>query len=107
MVAVRVRQVGAHPGGEAAVRLLLPFLAVGLHGPPRGLGGEVVLGFEVPVEAATRQASGLHQVVQADAVEAALAEQPGGAVEDALPIGFGLLTGDFHRDLQGPAWPGT
>ena len=43
--------------------------------PRTGLGGERVLGFEVIVEAAMGEAGGMHQVGDADRLEALLAEQ--------------------------------
>jgi hypothetical protein len=48
------------------------------------------------------EAGGLHQVRDADAVEAPLAKQPAGGVNDAVPVLGGLFPAHSHRSLPGP-----
>ena len=57
----------------------------------RGQPGELVLGGEVAVEAAVGEAGGAHQLADVDAVDAALAEELGGALDDLLPVLGGVL----------------
>jgi hypothetical protein len=48
------------------------------------------------------EAGGFHQVRDADAVEAPLAEEPARNVDDAVPILGGPLPAHSHRSLPGP-----
>jgi hypothetical protein len=61
-----------------------------------GLRGEIVLGLEMPVKAAMRQGGRLHEIGDADPVEAVLAEQLPGDLDDALPIGGCLFPAGLH-----------
>jgi hypothetical protein len=63
---------------------------------------QIFLGFEVAVKAAMGEAGGLHQVRDADAVEAPLAKQSAGGVDDAVPVLGGLFPAHSHRSLPGP-----
>ena len=63
------------------------------------LGDEVFLGFEVAVEAAVGEACGLHEFGDADAVDAALAKEPGCDVEDSLVV-FGFLDAAYFHDVS-------
>jgi hypothetical protein len=54
-----------------------------------------------PIDAAMREAGGLHQVRDADAVEASLAKQPAGGVDDVVPVLGGLFPAHPHRCPHG------
>lgn len=58
------------------------------------LGGQVVLGCEVVVEAAVDQARFLHQVRDPDGVDALRAEHAPGRLDDVLPIPGLVFLGD-------------
>jgi hypothetical protein len=62
----------------------------------RRFGHQVGLGAELFVEAAVGEACRRHQVGHAHPVEAALAEQLRGRLDDEGSIGLRLRLGDFH-----------
>src|SRR5580693_3477560 len=64
------------------------------------LGSERCFGRKVVVEAAVGETCGLHQIGQADAVEAMLAKQSTSCLDDSLAIICGLPFGQFHRPIS-------
>jgi hypothetical protein len=105
-------QRGQHAGGRACDQLGL--VEVGLqHGSGRsttqpraqagagddGLGEQIVLGREVRVEGAARQAGGQHDVVDVGASIAAQAEQPAGMIE-YFGSGAGGAGGVLRHDMS-------
>lgn len=80
---------GGRVGGGVVGEAVHGFAAFG-EGGCEGLGDEVVLGGEVPVEAAVRQACGGHRLGDADLVGALLPDQSGGVVDHLLAVAFGL-----------------
>jgi hypothetical protein len=73
-----------------------PVLAHAAYGTATGLGYEIFLGFKVTVEAAVGEACGLHEIGDADAVDAALAKKTSGYVEDSFVVLGFLLAADSH-----------
>ncbi len=47
------------------------------------------------------EARGRHQIGDADAIEAALAKQLGGGLDDVGSVGLRLCLGDFHGGVRG------
>ena len=76
-----------------------PVLAHSQDGACAGLGDEVFLGFEMAVEAAVSEACGLHELGDADAVDATLAKEPGGYFENSLVV-FGFLDSAYFHDVS-------
>ena len=70
-------------------------------GAPARLDLQVLLRLELTVEAATGQAGLLHQVVDADAIEAALAEEAAGDLDHMLAVSLSLFPADAHLNLLG------
>ena len=99
-VAMFWREIGSGESFEGIAGGLIndvdPVLAHASYGTAAGLGYEVFLGFKVTVEAAVGEACGLHEIGDADAVDAALAKQTSGDVQDSLVIFCFLLTADSH-----------
>jgi hypothetical protein len=100
-VAMLWREIGGGEGFEGIAGGLVDDVGPVLPHPRdsacTGLGDEVFFGFEVAVEAAVGEAGCLHEVGYADAVDATLAKEPGGYVEDSLVV-FGFLdTAYFHK----------
>src|ERR1700679_1964706 len=68
------------------------------------LSDQVLLRFEVAVEATVGQARTLHQVGNADPIDAAFSKQPGRQLEDAFSVFCCLLAAYFH-DRNPPGLP--
>ena len=66
------------------------------------LGGECVLGRELPVEAAVGQAGRPGDLGDPDAVEAVRAEQPPRRLDDGRPVLRRLLLGHLHHRSPRP-----
>jgi hypothetical protein len=96
------REVGGGEGFERIAGCLIydvdPVLALTRYGTTTGLGYEVFLRFKVSVEAAVGEAGSLHEVGDADAVDATLAKEASGDVEDALVVLGFLLAADSHEE---------
>ena len=88
----RRQRVRGGVGGHA-----VPLLEHGADGAVARLRHQVFLRAEVAVESAMREPDAFHQIGNADAVKAALAEQLGRVVQNALPGGGRLLFGHLHR----------
>ncbi|MNR46736.1 hypothetical protein D3C85_1657420 [compost metagenome] len=79
-----------------------PALTHLLERPLAGLPGQRFLGFEMTIEAAMSQAGRGHHIDDADAMQAALAEQPRGGVDDDFAVEVGLFAGNSgHWRLTG------
>jgi hypothetical protein len=90
--------VGRRPAGHAPD-------AIG-KGPAAGLHHQLVARGEMPIEPAMGQAGVVHQVGETDALDALLAEQHSGALDDAGPRFSGFFLRSTHENPS-PAgrWP--
>lgn len=74
-------------------------IAVRHHAVTR-LDGQIILRPELLVKAALGEVRSAHQVIQADAIETALAEQLSGFSDDHAAVLFRLSPTDSHKTLH-------
>src|SRR5258708_30391268 len=66
------------------------------YGAAACLPRKIVLRLEVTVKTAVRQAGRPHEIGDADPIESVFAEQLAGNLDNAFPVGGGLLPADLH-----------
>ena len=86
------RQVAVDEGRQVELEVRVPAKHVG-----QGLGDQVVLGPEMAVEAAVREAGGVHHLRDGDRIKALAPKQPAGCVQDPSPMLGPLRSTDLHR----------
>jgi hypothetical protein len=94
VVAMARRKIGIHKVAE-----VVPLACARGKGMGKGLCDQVVLRVEVPVKAAMGEPRGFHYFRHADGLEALIAKERAGNIQDSAAVFYHLLPTDLHYKL--------